>query len=326
MKDSMDSAARVRTLATEYINRSGISPVDFARRVGFAYSTLNLFLTGKYGQMVGDQSKIMAAVLGFIENYPLATDSLVSHQMYETKAVTMMRGVFARLLERPQVYLVYAPPGSGKTDIARHLISEHNRQHGAEQTTYIFRVYCRARITPRDLLRRVAAACGTESSTSTDRVIHNLRWDFRGKRVVIYLDEAQHLSIDALESVRELLDEDPRFSLCFAGSHELDRTFARFAGTLEQLERRISDRVTLPPVSPDEAEPILKSELAGLTLDSALIRQQIELATITVRVQRKTQRYISIGRLMAAIREIREGLAAQAPVADPDAARIEAVA
>ena len=85
--------------------------------------------------MVGDQSKIMAAVLGFIENYPLATDSLVSHQMYETKAVTMMRGVFARLLERPQVYLVYAPPGSGKTDIARHLISEHNRQHGAEQTT-----------------------------------------------------------------------------------------------------------------------------------------------------------------------------------------------
>jgi type II secretory pathway predicted ATPase ExeA len=301
-----------------------MSPVDFARRIGYAYSTVNLFLTGKYSQIGGDETKIMAAVLGFIERFPLATDSLVGQNIYETQTVKVMRGVFARLLERPQVYLVYAPPGSGKTDIARHLIAQHNAQHGSEQTTYIFRIYCRSRITPRDLLRRVAAACGTESSTSIDRAIHNLRLDFRGKRVVLYFDEAQHLSIECLETVRELLDEAPRFSLCFAGSHELDKLFARFAGTLEQLERRISDRVTLPPVSANEAAGILKSELSGLVLDSALIRQQIELATISVRVERKTQRYISIGRLMAAIREIREGLALQSPVAEPE--RIEAVA
>jgi DNA transposition AAA+ family ATPase len=330
MTDRTDSAARVQKLATEYINRSGMSPVDFARRIGYAYSTVNLFLHGKYGQIAGDEAKITVAVLGFIERYPLDTDSLVAQNIYETQTVKVMRGVFARLLERPQVYLVYAPPGSGKTDIARHLIAQHNAQRSAEQKSFIFRVYCRARITPRDLLRRVAAACGTEGSTSIDRAIHNLRWDFRGARVVLYFDEAQHLSIDCFESVRELLDEDPRFSLCFAGSHELDKVFARFAGTLEQLERRISDKVTLPPVSADEAAGILKSELSGLTLDAALIRQQIELATISVRVDRKTQRYISIGRLMAAIREIREGMAAQSPAAeadaDADAERIEAVA
>jgi type II secretory pathway predicted ATPase ExeA len=158
-------------------------------------------------------------------------------------------------------------------------------------------------------MKRVATACGTEAHTAIDRAIHNLRWDFRGARVVLYFDEAQHLSIDCMEVVRELLDEDPRFSLCFAGSHELDRIFADFAGRLEQLERRISDKITLPPVTADEAAGILKSELAGLTLDAALIRQQIELATISVRVDRKAQRYISIGRLMAAIREIRAGLA-----------------
>jgi type II secretory pathway predicted ATPase ExeA len=220
-----------------------------------------------------------------------------------------MRSVFTQLLERPQIFMVYAPPGSGKTDIARYLISQHNAQRPAEEKTYIFRVYCRARICPRDLMKRVATACGTEAHTAIDRAIHNLRWDFRGARVVLYFDEAQHLSIDCMEVVRELLDEDPRFSLCFAGSHELDRIFADFAGRLEQLERRISDKITLPPVTADEAAGILKSELAGLTLDAALIRQQIELATISVRVDRKAQRYISIGRLMAAIREIRAGLA-----------------
>ena len=171
-------------------------------------------------------------------------------------------------------------------------------------------------------MKRVATACGTQSDTAIDRAIHNLRFDFRGARVVLYFDEAQHLSIDCFEVVRELLDEDPRFSLCFAGSHELDRIFARFAGTLEQLERRISDKITLPAITADEAAGILKSELSSLTLDSALIRQQIELATIAVRVDRKTQRYISIGRLMAAVREIREGLAAQDDIAE----KVEAVA
>jgi hypothetical protein len=70
--------------------------------------------------------------------------------------------------------------------------------------------------------------------------------------------------------------------------------------------------VTLPAVTADEAAGILRSELPGAALDSSHIRQQIELATISVRVDKKTRRYISIGRLMAAIREIREGLAAQA--------------
>jgi DNA transposition AAA+ family ATPase len=311
MNPNETTPARVQRIATEYLNRSGMSHADFARRLGYSYSSLQLFLAGHFSQIRKDGGAICGALLLFMEQNPLDTDSLVSQNIYETATVKVMRGVFARLLERPQVYLVYAPPGSGKTDIARHLIAQHNAQRAPEQKTFIFRVYCRAQITPRYLLRRVAAACGSEASVSIDRIIRNLRWDFRGSRAVLYFDEAQHLDIPCFETVRELLDEDPRFSLCFAGSHELDRTFARFAGTLEQLERRISDKVTLPPVTADEAAGILRSELPGAALDNALIRQQIELATISVRIDKKVTRYISIGRLMAAIREIREGLAAQ---------------
>jgi DNA transposition AAA+ family ATPase len=323
MTDQTINPERVVRLANDYVNRSGMSPYDFARRVGYAYPTMHMFLAGKYGQLTGaDPAKMAEAVLDFIQRYPLDCTDIIGQTIYETETVRMMRKVFKRLLERPQIFLVYAPPGSGKTDVARHLIAQHNAQHGPDQDQYIFRIYCRARITPRDLLRRVAAACGTEAHSAIDRAIHNLRWDYRGKRVALYFDEAQHLSIDCLETVRELLDEDPRFSLCFAGSHDLDRIFARFAGTLEQLERRITDKITLPAVTADEAAGILRSELAGISIDQATVRQQIELATISVRVERKAQRYISIGRLMAAIREIREGLA---PV--PDAPeKVEAIA
>jgi DNA transposition AAA+ family ATPase len=307
MNEPANSAARVQKLAIDYLTQSGMSPEDFARRIGYSPNTFAQFRNGRYAT-IADASHICAAILSFIDRFPLESDAWTGN-LYETGAVKIMRSVFTQLLERPQIFMVYAPPGSGKTDIARYLISQHNAQRPAEEKTYIFRVYCRARICPRDLMKRVATACGTEAHTAIDRAIHNLRWDFRGARVVLYFDEAQHLSIDCMEVVRELLDEDPRFSLCFAGSHELDRIFADFAGRLEQLERRISDKITLPPVTADEAAGILKSELAGLTLDAALIRQQIELATISVRVDRKAQRYISIGRLMAAIREIRAGLA-----------------
>jgi DNA transposition AAA+ family ATPase len=321
MIDQTQTSAQAQRLASDFMIRSGMSPVDFARRIGYSPNTLAQFMNGHYSNIT-NSSRICAAITGFVANTPVEPEAPFATQIYETGTVRAMRGVFARLLERPQVYMVYAPPGSGKTDVSRYLIAEHNAQRAAAQKTFIFRVYCRARISPRDLMKRVATACGTQSDTAIDRAIHKLRFDFRGARVVLYFDEAQHLSIDCFEVVRELLDEDPRFSLCFAGSHELDRIFARFAGTLEQLERRISDKITLPAITADEAAGILKSELSSLTLDSALIRQQIELATIAVRVDRKTQRYISIGRLMAAVREIREGLAAQDDIAE----KVEAVA
>ena len=61
-----------------------------------------------------------------------------------------MRDVFARVLDRAQIFMVYAPPGSGKTDVARGLIAEHNRAAGArERKQHLFHIYCRVGIRPR---------------------------------------------------------------------------------------------------------------------------------------------------------------------------------
>jgi DNA transposition AAA+ family ATPase len=324
MKGQKDTSARVQRLVTGYLIQSGMSPVDFSRRIGYSPNTLQQFMCGHYSNITSTD-RITTAILSFIETNPVEPEAPYCGKIYETGAVKLMRGVFTRLLSRPQVFMAYAPPGSGKTEIGRHLIAEHNAQRSSDQNvqkTYIFRIYCRVRICPRDLMKRVATACGTQSDTAIDRAIHNLRFDFKGCRVLLYFDEAQHLSVDCLEVVRELLDEEPRFSLCFAGSHKLDKIFARFAGTLEQLERRITDKITLPALTSDEATGILRSELAECKPDTAEIRALIEGSTIVVSVDRKNQRYISIGRLMASAREFRERLALSAE----DAEKVEAVA
>jgi DNA transposition AAA+ family ATPase len=50
----------------------------------------------------------------------------------------------------------------------------------------------------------------------------------------LVFDEAQHLSIECLETLRELLDQPPHCGLLFAGTHELEAIFTRQALELEQ--------------------------------------------------------------------------------------------
>ena len=171
-------------------------------------------------------------------------------------------------------------------------------------------------------MRRVAIECGSVGDCSIDRTINNLRFDFGTQRVVLYFDEAQHLSVDCFETVRELFDE-LHWSLCFAGSHELDRVFSKWAGSLEQLERRITDKVSLPAVTADEASGIIRSEIP--TLGAAQIRATIERSTVNVRVDKTTQRYLSIGRLMANIGQMQKALAQSAEAAQ-GAEKVEAIA
>lgn len=273
-----------------------MAPADFARRVGYHYNTLIQFLSNKYRRSSGSrESFICEAILRFIgQHYGDKSDKFTG-TLYEIGNVRAMRDLFQRLCEKPCILLAYAPPGSGKTDVARALMPEF-RGGDAE----IFRIYCRASISKRDLMHRVAIACGSVGDLSIERTISNLRFDFGTKRVALYFDEAQHLSIECLETVRELYDE-LRWSLCFAGSHQLDRIFTKWAGELEQLERRVTDKITLPGVTTEEAAQIIRTELPGLA--AAKAHKLIERSHVDLK---GGDRYLSIGRVMANIRELQE--------------------
>jgi DNA transposition AAA+ family ATPase len=289
----------VRQLAKQYMRRTGMSPQDFARRAGYRYTTMTQFLSATYRRGPGSkETAICGAILRFLGTAHQDNADEFHGKLYEVGNVRTMRDLFRRLCEKPCILLSYAPPGSGKTDVARALMPQFT-----SADVHIFRVYCRARIAPRDLMRRIATACGSSGDYNTERTIANLRYDFSGKRVALYLDEAQHLDVECLETVRELYDE-LHWSLCFAGSHQLDRIFTKWVGDLEQLERRIADKITLPTLTPDEADGIIRSELPGLT--PAKARMLIEASHVEIRGDGGKQRYLSIGRVMANIRELQE--------------------
>jgi DNA transposition AAA+ family ATPase len=297
MSDSISiNATEVRHHARSYLRRSGMAPADFARRIGYHYSTFSQFLLGKYRR--GAESKetaICEAILRFLGTSHDAGLDQFTGTLYEIGNTRAMRRILDRMCDGRCIVMAYAPPGSGKTDVARALLPEY-----AGKGVEIFRIYCRAAITRRDLMRRIAIACGSIADLGIERTISNLRYDYAGRRAALYLDEAQHLSVECFETVRELYDE-LGWSICFAGSHQLRRVFDKWTGDLEQLERRVVAKIALPAVTPEEAAGIIRSELPGL--DPAKAHSIIEAAHVDIRSDDGTQRYLSIGRLMAYIRE-----------------------
>lgn len=248
-----------------YVKHSGVNLTMFAKRINYSYSALTNFLHGRYHQVAGSGKNIRLAAETFMRENPIEPYTAISGELYDTANVRVIRETFEQLLPKAVAQMIYAPPGSQKTfalqnEVARFNLQELPKNGTGRRAVY---VYARQGIRPRDLMRRVAVACGCESSLSIENMIENLRWEFRSRRVLLIVDEAQHLSIEGFETLRELLDQPPHFSLLFSGSHDLKNTFDRFSATLEQWNSRIIAKIRLPGLERSEAEGIIRRELAA---------------------------------------------------------------
>lgn len=289
---------------TDYLERSGLSPADFARRINYSAVTLRFFLNGKYATVASDDAAIRAAILDFIDANPVEPITESSGRLYETENVRLIRDQFYKALDGREARYFKGAPGSQKSFVLQHLIAELNRGELAKNGhgRRAFYVYCREGVKPSQLMKRVSESAGAPSIGDIDRLIKNLRFDLRGRKVLFVFDEAQHLSVPCLETVRELHDMPPHCGLLFAGSHNIEEMFNRL--DMEQWASRLRKGTELPGVSESEAETILRAELGSVNQEKlkALIKQCY---ASDLRKGRETK-YISARLLFFAIQGIQE--------------------
>jgi len=296
----------------DYMGRSGLNLANFALRISYSPKTLRAFLDGTYHQVAGSAKNIRTAVEKFMQANPLEAPTRINGELYDTANVRVIRQTFEQLLLKPVAYMIYAPPGSQKTFALRNEVARFNLQELPKNGSgrRAFYVYARQGIRPRDLMKRVAAACGSLASHDVDGTLNGLRWEFRNRRVLLIVDEAQHLTIECFEVLRELLDESPFFSLLFAGSHDLKNTFDRFSATLEQWNSRIIAKVRLPGLEREEADGIIRRELADFIskMDASkakmLVSELIKQST-SKDVFEKNRTYINVRTLTNALDQVR---------------------
>jgi DNA transposition AAA+ family ATPase len=151
----------------------------------------------------------------------------------------------------------------------------------------------------------MAEACGTLAAGDSRRVIKNLYFDFRSRRALIIFDEAQHLSVPCLETVRELHDLPPHFGLLFAGSHQLERMFTRHALELEQWNSRFHAGRCLPGITDGEAEQIICAEL-GARANKHVVERLLKASRAKALSSQGQHEYISARRLFNTLRDLKE--------------------
>jgi DNA transposition AAA+ family ATPase len=277
------SAPKTREVVRElndYLARTGLATQDFARRINYSGVSVRFFLDGKYENVASNDSAIRAAIHNFIQAHPVAVTEEGTGRLYETSNVKLLRKYFDMALVRHRAVYVHGAPGSQKSFVLQHLVAELNRTeipkngHGRRA----FYVYCRQNIRPLDLMKRVSESAGAITQGSTDRILRNLRFDWRGRDVLLVFDEAQHLNVECFETLRELLDRPPYCGLLFAGSHQLQSTFVLNAIQLEQWNSRFHFGQELPGIQRDEAGHVLRSEL-GKAVTAAEIDEIIKQAT-----------------------------------------------
>jgi len=299
---NLPQSNEVRRELEQYMNRTGLATSDFARRINYSVPSLQNFITGRYEAVSGSDVAIRAAIKDFINSHPIARATEIEGTLYDTANVRAWRSIFYECLDRRRAAVVYGPPGIQKSYPVESLIAELNAQEIVKdgQGKCAYYLYCPMRVRPNALLKLIAEACGSSPTGDNRRIIRNLRFDFGKRRVLIVLDEAQHLSVDCLETVRELLDR-LGCGLIFAGSHDLMRTFKR-SMELEQWNSRLRHAIELPGMTDNDARKIISGELGELP--EKKIAKLIEDATIED--PRRKLTYISARRLFSSLQEIKE--------------------
>jgi transcriptional regulator with XRE-family HTH domain len=255
--------------ARDYMARAGLTLVQFAHRLGYAPSSVNNWLNGRYAHVASHDLMLRARFLDFKAVNPLdVPDNESEGKLYLSAAVEALRDDFFRALDDSMIIVRHGNPGTKKSYVSQYLIAELNRNEAPKNGhgRRAFRIYCGLRETPLGLMRRVAKACAVPQGSRVADIISGLQFDYRHRRVLLVFDEAQHLTEDCLEVVRELNDEAPHFGLLFLGSHDLCEKFAGFH--MEQLRSRLHILKSLPGMTRKEASVPVREELPWLDAES----------------------------------------------------------
>lgn len=171
----------------------------------------------------------------------------------------------AALEKGPFYGLLIGASGTGKTSLLRHVAGALDRHR--VQVLYV----AQARLTPSSLGRLLAQALHVGARRTHAETLRMLAQVIRDlpQRLALLLDEAQRLSVDAIEELRLLaeseLDRGPLFTVVLAGPLEVRERLE--APELFALKRRLSVKVELTGLRADECRPFLARRIEPRSLE-----------------------------------------------------------
>jgi DNA transposition AAA+ family ATPase len=231
-----DLRDRVRALMTE----QGLSQTRAAREVGVSAATINQWLGGTYG---GDNGAIEAKIARWLEQAEAArvrARTLPSApQFVATPSAEKIKGALMYAQMAADIAVIYGGAGLSKSSTVRHYAKTAPNVFVATMTPASAGVVTS--------LEEIAEAVGASIKSGGAARLHKAIVRRLVNTVgILIIDEAQHLSIAALDQIRSIHDA-AEVGLALVGNEEV---YARMTGgnraaNLDRVHSRIGTRVRL---------------------------------------------------------------------------------
>jgi type II secretory pathway predicted ATPase ExeA len=265
---TLPSDAETVKRAISFRTRTGLTVGEFSVAIGYAESSLHVYLNGRYGDNLTERPDsastantraIRHALKQFMDLHEGAMVGLQQRPAHPTEDFKAVRRACLNALERGSAYLIDGPPGTQKTFSLRAIEREINNREDGTRAVY---VYARIDHSPQAFLQEICNTAGISSRGMIDQLIRKLRFFLATGRVLLIIDEAQHLDHKGLEVLRQLLDLPPHFGVILSGSHDLTQRLSHWQ--MEQWRSRVRKTLYLDGPSIAEARAILRAELEPL--------------------------------------------------------------
>lgn len=255
--------AELQARLEDYITQVG-SQQTAARNIGYSVAAISTYRKGKYeGNIENFENKLEEFFTNLDEAAKLRSTQIgidyvptsISQSVYETIRLCHLKGGFA---------MEAGDAGIGKTMACRQYCRDY-----PNSAVYVTVNPCLATVAA--FLKLLCRELKITTSGRKDDMWFNVSDALKGERKVIIVDEAQHLPIKTIETLRAFFDSNPDIGVCLVGNIETvtntgksKETFAQIRNRTKLTEIRHTKQITEQDIKllfPDVAE---KKEVALL--------------------------------------------------------------
>lgn len=241
------SPGDLRERAREALAADGISQNRAAREIGISASALSQWLAGQYA---GDAAAADAAVSAWLDSRrrrgELESRMPTVPEWVDIPSSERIHAVLSWGQLKGEAVMVHGAAGAGKTLACRRYADSAPNVWVATMSPGAARPY--------GSLRRVAAACGASDRRAVVDLEDAIAARLRGTRGLLIADEAQHMKLAAIESLRNVSDSSG-CGLALVGNDRVCETVS----DLPQLVSRLGQSLHLPAVAGEDADALARA-------------------------------------------------------------------
>lgn len=223
----------LRERLEDYLKNSGKSQTILAKEIGISGTALSQYLGGKYPTPGSIEPKIdeffnLKEKSFTMTKAPDYVDTSISTEVYNTIAYCHVNRCIGTII---------GDAGIGKTKGAR--------KYAEDFGTAVYITATKACKSLKDMHRMIARKLRLNENRNLFDLQYDIRSKLDGSNKLLIIDEAQHLSLTAIDGIRSFNDENdesdlPPVGIVLIGNHELrTKMIGRYEQTLAQLFNRI---------------------------------------------------------------------------------------